>query len=394
MVLTTDTNEDGTVEEFRAWLMEHRSPAWRRFERHRVTMAERARASREWEVSLGRDGWLGLTWPPEHGGRGLSIRGAALIAKELAAAGAPELFNQVGLDLVGPAIVRYGRDDQKRRFLPALLQGEVWCQGFSEPDAGSDLASLRTRAESHDDGYTVTGQKIWSTFASEAAYCILLARTDPDVPKHRGISCFLLPMSTPGLTVRPIRDITGDAEFFELFLDDCRLGADALLGEPGQGWEIAMTVLSTERTAIFSLLGVVHRDAQDLVALIRSLPSDRPGAASLQARAAALVIDETVVQWSNERATELLAAGRPEPRLDSVMKVSWSELHQEIAGTAIEAGGLATLVERGDPDAWDEGRWLHSLLRARAETIYAGTSQIQRNIIAERVLGLPKEARW
>jgi alkylation response protein AidB-like acyl-CoA dehydrogenase len=388
-----DLAEDAIVEELRAWLAEQGEVDWIRFDRHRVSMEERAEASRAWERSLGRGKWLGLTWPAEHGGRGLSMHAAGRVVRELVAAGAPELFNQVGLDLVGPAIVRYGTDDQKKRFLPALLEGEVWCQGFSEPDAGSDLASLRTAAVRDGDSYVIDGQKVWSTFASRAAYCILLARTDPTVPKHRGISCFLLPMNTRGLTVRPIRDLTGDIEFFELFFDGCTLGQDAMLGAPGQGWEIANAVLANERTAIFSLLGVVHRDTLDLVELTRARPRRDDGQAELESRAVKLCIDEAVVQWSNERATGLAAAGLSYPRLTSVMKVSWSELHQEITRLAIEAGGLATLLDKRDPGAVNEGRALFQLLRARAETIYAGTSEIQRNIIGERVLGLPREPR-
>jgi alkylation response protein AidB-like acyl-CoA dehydrogenase len=390
--LSEDTAE-AVLDEFRGWLRRHGSADWSRFERHRVTMEERAAASRAWEATLGEGGWLGLTWPPEHGGRGLSIHAAALIAKELVAAGAPELFNQVGLDLVGPAIVRYGTDEQKQRFLPALLRGEIWCQGFSEPDAGSDLASLRTTATWDGERYVATGQKVWSTFASQATYCILLARTDPSAPKHRGISCFLLPLDRTGVKLRPIRDLTGDAEFFELFLDQCPLFEDDLLGVPGQGWEIANAVLTNERTTIFALLGVVHRDTLDLIRLVRALAEDTPGQAELETRVTKLFVDEQVVQWSNERATELAAVGAPEPRLEAVMKVSWSEVHQEITRTAVEAGGLAALLERTDPDTPDDGRPLFSLLRARAETIYAGTSEIQRNIIGERVLGLPREPR-
>jgi alkylation response protein AidB-like acyl-CoA dehydrogenase len=200
-------------------------------------------------------------------------------------------------------------------------------------------------------------------------------------------------MDRPGITIRPIRDLTGDAEFFELFLDECPLGEDDLLGAPGQGWEIANAILTNERTTIFALLGVVHRDTLDLLELVRALPADAAGRAELEARSTKLFVDEQVVQWSNERATALNAAGRPEPRLEAVMKMSWSEVHQEVTRTAVEAGGLSALVERDDPDAVDDGRRLFTLLRSRAETIYAGTSEIQRNIIAERVLGLPREPR-
>jgi alkylation response protein AidB-like acyl-CoA dehydrogenase len=385
--------DDTIVEEFRSWLAANKSPEWDALGRHRMTMAARAGASREWERMLARAGWLGLTWPPEYGGRGLSVRTAALIAREMANADAPELFNVVALDTVAPAIVRYGSEEQKRRFLPAILAGQIWCQGFSEPDAGSDLASLKTRAERRGDTFVVTGQKVWSTYASEAEYCILFARTDSQVPKHGGISCFLLPMSTPGLDIRPIREITGDAEFFELFLDGCELTDGDLLGEPGQGWEIAMHVLTSERNAIFTLLGTVHRDLEGTVELVRALPADAPGRRELESRAAGLAIEEAVLQWSNERATEHLAADRPEPRLDAIMKVSWSELHQEIVRTAVEAGGAAALLEGSDPAAIEHGRWRWMLLHSRAETIYSGTSEIQRNIISERVLGLPREPR-
>ncbi|MEX2558212.1 MAG: acyl-CoA dehydrogenase family protein [Actinomycetota bacterium] len=387
-----DPDEDALVEEFQTWLASNTRSEWRDIERHRP-FDERARASRDWEAALGRAGWLGLTIPTEYGGRGMSMKGAALIAAKLAEAGAPELFNTVGLDTVAPALVRYGTEEQKRRFLPAILAGQLWCQGFSEPDSGSDLASLKTRAEWQEDRFIVNGQKVWSSFASVADYCILLARTDPEAPKHRGISCFLMPMSAPGLDVVPIRQITGDAEFFELFLKDCELTPEDLLGPPGAGWRITMDVLSHERNSMFTLLGTVHRDLEGLLDLIRSLPADAIGRAELESRAVDAFVRETIVQWSNQRATECMAAGQPDVRLDSTMKLTWSELHQEMAKIAIAAVGPFGLVEAHDPSALDEGRWLFTYLHSRAETIYAGTSEIHRNIIAERVLGLPRDQR-
>lgn len=386
------STEDALVEEFRAWLQANRRDDWWRFERHRVEAHERAELSREWEATLGRAGWLGLTWPRKYGGRGMSMRGAALIARELAEAGAPELVNIVGLDLVGPAIVEHGTDEQRRRFLPAILDGQMWCQGFSEPDAGSDLASLRTEARWEDGRYRITGQKVWSSFASEADFCILLARTDPEAPKHRGISCFLVPMDREGIEVRPIRQMTGDPEFCEIFFDDCEVGPEALLGDENQGWKVAMSVLSNERTAIFSLLATVQRNVEDTVDLVREV-SPAEGRAELEARAVQAVIGEQVIRWSSDRSTEALAAGQPADRLDATMKVSWSELHQRALQLAVDATGVKGLVERDDPAAIEDGRWLFNYLHSRSETIYAGTSEIQRNIIAERVLGLPREPR-
>ncbi len=387
---TTVDPDEALLEEFRDWLERNRPGDWRALDRHRLDARDRAVVARDWERTLGRAGWLGLTWPPAHGGRGASKRAAALVARELAEAGAPELFNIVGLDLVGPAIVAHGTEEQKRRFLPAILDGQVWCQGFSEPDAGSDLAGLKTRAV--PDGrrhYVVSGQKTWSTYAGEADHCILLARTEPDAPKHRGITCFLVPMDLPGLEVRPISQITGDSEFCELFFDECEVPAEAMLGAPGEGWRIAMGVLQNERNSIFSLLGTVHRDLEGMVELVAGTAPGGPRS-ELESRAVELFVEESVVQWSNERATERFAAGEPDARLDSVMKLSWSELHQRISEVAVDALGAAGLVERGDPDAVDDGRWLFAYLQSRAETIYAGTSEIQRNIIAERVLGLPR----
>jgi alkylation response protein AidB-like acyl-CoA dehydrogenase len=389
-VASVEDNEK-LVEEFHAWLAKHRSEHWATFARH-LGVAERSSNSRAWEAELGASGWLGISWPADYGGRGLSQSAELRIVQELQAAGAPELFNVTGLELVGPALLRFGTDAQKQMFLPALLAGQIWCQGFSEPEAGSDLANLRTTARLDGDSFVINGQKVWSTNSPVAEYCILLARTDPEASLHRGITCFLVPMKLPGIEVRPIQQITGDADFSEIFFTDVLVTADAVLGDVNGGWRVATHLLTGERAMMFSLLSTVHNDLQNAIEAVRKNAATAFDN-SLVSRAAQVAADELVVQWCNESIVEHVAAGQADERLEATMKVSWSELHQRIVQLAIDAYGIDGLLEAGDSQAPDGGHWLWALLHGRAETIYAGTSEIQRNIIGERILGLPREPR-
>lgn len=384
-----EVTEEEALAEFRAWLGTQPPDRWATFRRH-FPIEERSANSREWERELGAAGWLGVSWPTEYGGRGLSLTAALRVAQELGAAGAPEIFNITGLELVGPAVLRFGTEEQKRRILPDLLGGQIWCQGFSEPDAGSDLANIRTTARIEGDVFVVNGQKVWSTNSPAASGCILLARTDPDAPLHRGITCFLVPMDLPGVEVRPIDQVTGDADFSELFFSDVVIGADTVLGEVNGGWRVAAEVLGGERAKMFSILATVHEDMVEALEAVAALPTDDPGAALLRQRAVAVGVEEMVVQWCNDSVVEHLAADRSDARLEATMKVAWSEVHQRIVQLGTDAHGLDGLLEATDPDAHDRGKWLYALLHGRAETIYAGTSEIQRNIIGERVLGLPR----
>jgi alkylation response protein AidB-like acyl-CoA dehydrogenase len=384
--------EAAALVEFRSWLATQPADHWSTFQRH-FPIAERSVNSREWERALGAAGWLGVSWPIEYGGRGLSLTAALRFAQELAAAGAPEIFNITGLELVGPAVLRFGTEEQKLQVLPALLAGQIWCQGFSEPDAGSDLANIRTMARPEGDTFVINGQKVWSTNSPAASGCILLARTDPDAPLHRGITCFLVPMDLPGVEVRPIAQVTGDSDFSELFFTDVVVGANMVLGEVNGGWRVASEVLVGERAKMFSILGTVHADMVEALAAVAALPMAAPGTVLLRHRAVDVAVEERVVQWCNDNVVENLAAERPDARLESTMKVAWSEVHQRIVQLGADTPGLDGLLEADDPDTRNRGKWLYALMHGRAETIYAGTSEIQRNIIAERVLGLPREPR-
>ena len=384
--------EDALIEEFRVWLDANKSDKWKTFARH-LPISERSANSREWERTLGAAGWLAVSWPEAYGGRGMSLQAALRVAQELGHAGAPEIFNITGLELVGPALIRFGTEEQKQEYLPALLDGQIWCQGFSEPDAGSDLASIRTTVLPDGEGFIVNGQKVWSTNSPAADYCILLARTDPSVPLHGGITCFLVPMNLPGVDVRPISQITGDADFSELFFTDVHIGADTVLGEVNGGWTVASAVLVGERAKMFSILSTVHEDMVGALEAVAAVPDGTAGVTELRERAVAVAVEERVVQWCNDSVVEHLAQDDPDARLEATMKVAWSELHQRIVQLGVDAHGLRGLLEDGEPDSPERGRWLYALMHGRAETIYAGTSEIQRNIISERVLGPPREPR-
>jgi alkylation response protein AidB-like acyl-CoA dehydrogenase len=299
----------------------------------------------------------------------------------------PDHLGVVGLDMAGPTIVDWGRDEQKRRFLPAILRcDEIWCQGFSEPESGSDLASVRTRAEREGDGWVVNGQKVWSSFASFADWCILLVRTDPAAAKHAGLTYLLVDMRSPGVEVRPLRQITGDPEFGEIFFTNVRVPTDSMLGAPGDGWKVAMTTLSHERgthgITLAARLAVEMRTALSTLtapAPSENRPFDDP-----------IVRDRFTELWIELRALELVnrsalavleATGTPGPET-TTSKLHWSELNQLLTALMGDCLGPAALEE--------SNRWSYARLRARGNTIEAGTSEILRNIIAERVIGLPR----
>jgi alkylation response protein AidB-like acyl-CoA dehydrogenase len=272
-----------------------------------------------------------------------------------------------------------GSEEQKRRYLPKILSGEeVWCQGFSEPGAGSDLASLRTRAELDGDEWVVNGQKVWSTMAHLADWCELLVRTEPDAPKHRGISCLLIDMRTPGIEVRPLRQITGRSDFNEVFFTDVRVPRGRMLGERGQGWGVAMATLASERAAVLSSHVWMRRRVADLAELIaqRGLADD----AAVRQKLGALAVDAEILGLLSMWSATQPSAGFEGP----MAKLLWSEAMQRLYETAIEVLG---------PDGAIEGPWLESLLDSRSYTIAAGTSEIMRNVLAERALGMPREPR-
>jgi alkylation response protein AidB-like acyl-CoA dehydrogenase len=319
-----------------------------------------------------------------------------LFQEEMVRAGAPPGVNTIGLMLAGPGIMEWGTEAQRRRFLPPILAAEeIWCQGFSEPGAGSDLASLRTGAVLDGDTFRVSGQKVWTSNAHRSQWCILLVRTDPAAPRHEGISCLLVDMRSPGITVRPLVQLTGDAEFNEVFFDDVRVPRDHLLGPLHGGWKVAMTVLMYERTGLGNQTSL-HHFTRCLMDLARRTPGGDGSASPAskdpvvrQALAQCWIETETLRLTSLRSVTRRLRGEPPGPE-GSVLKLAFTETYVRMAETAAGLLGMRGQLWRGTPRAPDGGRWAFQTLFARRFAIAGGTSEIQRNIIGERVLGLPR----
>ena len=341
---------------------------------------------RDWSRKLFEAGYAGLTWPKEYGGAGRPWRYQAVYLEELARAEAPQHLGVIGLGMAGPTIIAHGRPDQKARYLPQILSAEeIWCQGFSEPGSGSDLASVRTRVDLVGDSFIVNGQKVWSSFAHVADRCILLGRGGAAGEKHEGLTYLIVDMKSPGVEVRPLRQITGEPEFNEIFFTDVAVPRENLLGEIGGGWRVAMTTLLHERgTFGFALAGALDVAVRKLVALAR----ERAGTdAVVRDRVAREWIDLQGLRYTNYRAlTGLERTGTPGPE-GSVAKLRWSEANQRLTKLAIEIIGQEAQVAEGDGVL---AYWRYQQLRSRGNTIEAGTSEVLRNIIAERVLGLPR----
>jgi alkylation response protein AidB-like acyl-CoA dehydrogenase len=350
---------------------------------------------KDWQRRLYRGGFLGMSWPKEYGGQGASQVEMAVFNEEVARLRAPSPLNVLGLSMAGPTIITHGTDEQKKRYLPKILNcDEVWCQGFSEPNAGSDLASLKTRAELKGDQFVVNGQKVWTTLGHIADMCMLLVRTDPDAPKHRGLSYLLVEMRTPGITVRPLRQMTGEAEFNEMFFEDAHVPRENLLGPLNEGWRVATTTLMNERGTSALATVMRYRIVFDEIAdLARSTTRDGKPATQdpvIRQRLAQFYVELEMMRFTAYRTfSKILKGGTPGPE-GSISKLAWSELNQRMMELVMSLEGPASQLMRGSPHAIEGGRWQHHFLRSRGNTIEAGTSEIQRNIIAERVLGLPK----
>lgn len=392
-----DTPEQAAFRaEVRSWLAANLPDGWRDGVREPDEMGERVAFLQRWQRKLYDGGWAGLDWPVEFGGRGIGIFEEIIFHEEYVRAEAPNLINlSVGTSLTGPTLIACGADWQKERFLAPILRGEeVWCQGFSEPGAGSDLAGLRTRGEVRDDCVIVNGQKTWTSFAKYSDWCILLVRTDPEAPKHKGLSFLLLEMNTPGIEIRPLVEMTGEAWFNEVFFEDVRVPLDHVVGEVNQGWQIAMTTLAQERgsSAQHARLRV---DLDRLNELARNTRRDGRRLADdpvIRQKLADFAAHEMILKMTSYRnASQIAHQGVPGPE-GSTLKLLWSELDQRVKATAIEILGPDGMIPRGDARAIDDGYWAYELLWSRAATIYAGTSEVQRNIIAQRVLGLPRQS--
>jgi alkylation response protein AidB-like acyl-CoA dehydrogenase len=373
----------------RGWL-EANLPAWAREGAAGVDEDTAFDRQRAWHRRLYEAGYIGATWPPEYGGHGRSAVENAILQEELERADAPAAVNGLGIGLCGPAILHHGTEEQKRRFLrPMLTAEEIWCQGYSEPGAGSDLAAIATRAERRGDHYVVNGQKTWTSLAHRADWCFALVRTDPQAKKHEGIGFLLIDMQAAGISVQPITQITGVREFNEVYFDAVEVPVSNLVGSPTQGWRIANTVLGYERGA--NTLSLYARYRRWLERILDS-SRERNGASGelIRQRVAQLATDVEILRLSSLRQLTALARGDPPGPESSIQKLYWSELDQRFHRLAVDLQGVFGQLVRGSARAVDDGIWQFHELNSRRFTIARGTSEIQRNIISERVLGLPR----
>ena len=349
--------------------------------------------ARDWSRRLYDAGYAGITWPKEYGGAGLPATFQGIYLEETARVGAPGHIGVIGLGMAGPTVIAHGTDEQKRKHLAAILSAEqIFCQGFSEPGSGSDLASIRTRAERDGDEFVVNGQKIWSSWAHIADCCILLTRSDSDAARHQGLTYFLLDMHSPGVEVRPLKQITGDPEFNEIFFTDVRIPVENVLGDIGGGWQVAMTTLLHERGTLgFALTAALEATINRLVETAKQAKSNGGRAADdplIRDRIAQQWIELQALRYTNYRSlTALMKTGVPGPE-GSIAKLHWSESNQRLTKLALEILGPASQLD--DEGGFWDGFWQYQQLRSRGNTIEAGTSEILRNIVAERVVGLPR----
>jgi alkylation response protein AidB-like acyl-CoA dehydrogenase len=393
--LTPD--QEAFRERVRSWLELNIPREWARraMGSSEVPRPEAYQFLREWQRKLFDAGFIGLTWPVEYGGQGLTFVEEMILHQEMALLKAPSILNILGVGMAGPTIIAYGTEAQKRRYPAKILSGEeIWCQGYSEPNAGSDLASLQTRAVKDGHEWVINGQKVWTSLAHLADWMMLLARTDPDAPRHKGITYFLLDMKRPGVTVKPLKQMTGDAEFNEVFFDNVRVPESEVLGGVHNGWQVGLTTLMYERLALGFGLQVRLRIALDgLVEMARHVEkSGRPITADpvLRQKLAQLWIETESLKYTGARAvTKLLRGELPGPEA-SAGKMVWVDVHQRLQELAMEIQGPYSQLTGGSERAIENGVWQYSFLRSRANSIEGGTAEIQKNIIGERVLGLPK----
>jgi alkylation response protein AidB-like acyl-CoA dehydrogenase len=388
MDLGFTADEEGFRGEVRTWLDRNLPAEWRNGGVGGYREDADEDIQRQWQKRLHEGGWLKLSWPHEAGGRAATPVMQAIYHEEMAKAGAPPILGRLGVSLLAPTLLVAGSPWQKEAYLETILSGDlVFCQGFSEPDAGSDLAGLRARAERRDGHWVLNGQKTWSSGAHYSDKSFLLARTDPDADAHKGISFFLVDMHQPGVEVRPIRQMTGGGEFCEIFLTNAVVEDRDLVGEPGAGWKIAMTVFGFERGGLAQAARF-----ERAVAELATLARDR-GAGSdviVRQKVAQAQIEAHVFRLIGLRnLTKAQQGSAPGPEA-SLTKLYWSEMDKRLQETAISVQGTYGALAADSPFALEEGRWQYGWMWAQAETIYAGSSEIQRNIIAERVLGLPR----
>ncbi|HEX8781244.1 MAG TPA: acyl-CoA dehydrogenase family protein [Nocardioides sp.] len=375
-------------EEIRSWLADNLNGRWAALRglggpgREDEAYDERL----AWNRHLAAHGWTCVGWPVEHGGRGLSLAQQVIFHEEYARADAPARVNHLGEELLGPTLIALGTPEQQRRFLPRIVAvEELWCQGYSEPDAGSDLANVQTRARLEGDEWVIDGQKVWTSLAHESDWIFVLARTEPGSQRHKGLSFLLVPVDQPGVEVRPIEQLTGGSEFNEVFFTGARTAADLVVGEIGSGWSVAMALLGFERgvSTLAQQVGFA-RELDGVIALARANGAlDDP---VLRDRLAQAKVELSVMHANALRTLE-----SPPPGAESIAKLVWSQWHRRLGELAMEVAGSDGLTVATAPYELDQ--WQRLFLFSRADTLYGGSDEIQRNILAERVLGLPRETR-
>ena len=391
--------EQSFREEVRSWMHEHLTGEFAQLagrggpgDEHSF-IAERM----AWERELASGGWTCVGWPTEHGGRGLPLHLEVIFHEEYSRAGGPGRAGLIGEGLLGPTLIHFGSADQQQRFLPGIVDGtQYWCQGYSEPNAGSDLANVTTKARLDGDQWVLDGQKVWTSLAQWSDWCFVVARTEPDSVRHHGLSYLLVPMDTDGIETRPIRQITGTAEFNEVFFDGARTDADLVVGEPGEGWKVAMGTLAFERGALtLGQQAAFEHEFHEICADARR--TGRWDDPSLRQQLASLWVRLRIMRWNSVRSLGVAESGELMPEA-MIHKLYWAGLHRDMGEAAMDAlGPEATLTPYGRADNThdaDEMEAAHRLFFfTRSDTIYGGSNQIQRNVIGERALGLPREPR-
>lgn len=391
MDLKLTADEESFRDELRAWLSDNAPEPWpleKRTDEDGYTQF-----FRDWQRKLFDGRWAGLHWPKEYGGRGVSPIQQSIYVSEVAHANAPDNLAIIGEGLVGPTLIAWGTEEQKKRFLPNIISGEeIWCQGYSEPNSGSDLASLGTRAVRDGDDFVVNGQKIWTSFAHIADWCLLLVRTDPDVPKHKGITCLLVDMKSQGVSTKPLRQMSGGSGFNEIFFTDVRVPVENQLGPLNQGWMVGITLLMNERANLGPSIYVRLKEGLDLLIQLckKEERNGRPLVEDplVRQKIGEAVTELEIVRVSMDRALSKSNAGETPGPEGSILKLGWSQASQRVSQITMEVLGDVAQLQ-----SFESGRCVYSYLRSRGNTIEGGTSEIQRVILAERVLGLGKDKK-
>ena len=395
MDLNLTPQEQQFRDEFRVWLASNAPVGWE--DEYGRSESSRGRFDflRAWQKRMYEAGWVGIHWPKAYGGRGATLVEQTIFIEEMARASAPPLINVLGLSLLGPTLIAYGNEAQKQRYLASILSAdEIWCQGYSEPNAGSDLAALRTEVVRDGDDFIVNGQKTWTSFGHYADWCFAVVRTDPDAAKHKGLTYILIDMHSPGVSVRPLKQMTGDAEFNEVSFRDVRVPVENVVGRINDGWNIAIATLMFERGTLGASLQIAFkRQIERLIALSKEITRNgRPAGEDpvIRQKLAQMYAEIEIFRLNQMRTlTRMSKTGVPGPE-GSIQKIFWSEMNQRMQQVAMEMLGPHGQLTAASDYVIDHGEWAHGYLRSRGNTIEAGTSEIQRNIIGHFVLGLPK----